>query len=87
MITVILILMISFSSFDSGGFEIIDEDDDGTIDSVEGDLDNQRSTTVNVIETLPLAKAISSSSQATVGAITALGEQNLAIESEKMNDG
>lgn len=73
-----------FSSFDSGGFEIIDEDDDGTIDSVEGDLDNQRSTTVNVIETLPLAKAISSSSQATVGAITALGEQNLAIESEKM---
>ena len=71
-------------SFDTGGFEIIDEDDDGTIDSVEGDLEEQQATPLNVIETMPLAKAINTSSQATVDAINALGDQTLAIESEKI---
>lgn len=68
-------------SFDDSGFEFID--DDGSDDDTENtNIDSK--PPITVINTMPLAKAISSSAEANVNAIGMLADQNLAIESEKI---
>ena len=69
-------------SFDTGGVEFIDDGDDG-VEFVE-DSSTPNQTPIAVINTLPLAKAMQTGAEATVTAISALGNQQLAIESEKM---
>ena len=70
-------------SFDNGGVEFIDDDDSGGDEPVENSSGGGRPP-VTVINTMPLAKAISSSAEANVNAIAALGQQQFAMESEKL---
>lgn len=69
-------------SFDTGGVEFID-DGDGDVEFTE-DSSTPNQTPIAVINTMPLAKAMQTGAEATVTAISALGNQQLAIESEKM---
>ena len=71
-------------SFDSGGVEFIDDDDDGNNEEPMRDSSDNGRPPTTIINTMPLAKAISSSTEATVGAIASLGEQNMAMETEKL---
>ena len=71
-------------SFDSGGVEFIDDDDDGNVEEPISDSSDNGRPPTTIINTMPLAKAISSSTEATVGAIASLGEQNMAMETEKL---
>ena len=71
-------------SFDNGGVEFIDDDDSGGGDEPVEDSSGGGRPPVTVINTMPLAKAISSSAEANVNAIASLGQQQFAMESEKL---
>ena len=71
-----------FGSFDDddlfgGSVQFFDEDEDGNSDNNDG-----QPTTF--IDTMPLARAINSSTQATVGAIVTAANQQMALDNEKM---
>ena len=72
-----------FSFDDGGGVEFIDDDDSGGNEPIEDSSGGGRPP-VTVINTMPLAKAISSSAEANVNAIASLGQQQFAMESEKL---
>ena len=70
-------------SFDDSGFEFIDDDSgDEENDNVDENIESR--PPIAIINTMPLAKAISSSAEANVDAIGLLADQNSAIESEKI---
>ena len=67
--------------FSFGGFD--ESDSLSFIDDEEGE-DNASSNHTTVINTLPLAKMINSSTEATVSTMISVAEQNMAIETEKI---
>ena len=67
--------------FSFGGFD--ESDSLSFIDDEEGE-DNTSSNHTTVINTLPLAKMINSSTEATVSTMISVAEQNMAIETEKI---
>ena len=71
------------------GFDLFDEDDDlsfgDEVDFDDGDTVTLNKNTVNnVVNTLPLAKSMAVNTEMTITAMSAIAEQNLAVESEKM---
>ena len=72
-----------FSFEDTGDFEIIDDDGSGgNFDT--SDEDRGGRPPVTVINTMPLAKAMATSTEATINTMTAIAEQNVSLETEKM---
>ena len=69
-------------SFDDGDGPVF-IDDDGS-DTESNDTGEKSRTPVTIINTMPLAKSIASSTEANINAIAAVSEQNVAIETEKM---
>lgn len=66
------------------GFGMFDDDDGlSFIDDDDSSLDDNDSHTT-VINTLPLAKMINTSTEATVSTMVAVAEQQMAVESEKL---
>ena len=75
-------------SFDDGDGPIFIDDDGSGSDTSGESPDNSGGgggrTPVTVINTMPLAKTISASTEATVSTMVGIAEQNMAIETEKM---
>ena len=72
----------NFDFDDDGGLEFIEDDEpsDGSGDDSSGG----GRPPITVINTMPLAKAIASSTEVTVATMTGIAEQQMAVESEKI---
>ena len=75
-----------FGSFDDddmfgGSLQFFDEEDGSGVEFSDDNGGNQPTT---VIDTMPLARAINSSTQATVGAIVTAANQQMAVDNEKL---
>ena len=58
--------------------------DEGLEDGTEQTVTVNQHRTNNIMDTLPLAKAMSANTEATVNAIATVADQNIAIETEKL---
>ena len=64
----------------SDGPTFIDDDDGGSVDT---SVTTSNKTPVTIINTMPLAKSISASTEATISTMTSIAEQQFAVETEK----
>ena len=73
-----------FSFDDDSGPIFIDDDGSGDEGDHTESSDNANKPPVTIINTMPLAKTISASTEANITTMNAIAEQNMAVESEKI---
>ena len=73
-----------FSFDDDSGPIFIDDDGSGDDGDYTESNDNANKPPVTIINTMPLAKTISASTEANITTMNAIAEQNMAVESEKI---